>query len=73
MLRDNLNNILLNYGELNIDSRGKNILKKLANDERKISYKNLLFKSGNPAVDNYDFFKRFSTLYDFLIHLLNEK
>ena len=56
LLRDNLNNILLNYGELNIDSKGENILRKLANDEKSINYKNLVFKSGSSAIDNYDFF-----------------
>ena len=70
MLRDNLNNILLQYGEINIDSKEENTLQKLADDERNINYKNLLFKSGSPAIDNSDFFKRFGTLYD-LIDLLS--
>ena len=69
LLRDNLNNILLNYGEMNIDSKGENILKKVADDEKNINYKNL----GSLTIDNYNSFKRFDTLYDLLIDLLNEK
>ena len=38
-----------------------------------INYNNLFFRSGSPAIDNYDFSKRFVILYDFLIDLLNEK
>ena len=58
---------------MNISFKGENILKKLANDERIINYNNLFFRSGNLTIDNYDFLKRFGTLYDFLIDLLNEK
>ena len=58
---------------MNIDSKGENILRKLADDERNIDYKNLLFKSDSLAINNYDSFKRFGTLYDFLIDLLNER
>ena len=49
------------------------ILTILANDERMINYKTLFFRSGSPAIDNYDFLKRFRTLYDFLIDLFNER
>ena len=63
---------MLNYGEVNISFKGENTLKKLADDERIINYKKLFFKSGSPAIDNYDFLKRFGTLYDLLIDLLNE-
>ena len=59
--------------DMNINFNGENILKKLVDDERMINHKNLFFKSGNPAIDNYDFLKRFGTLFDFLIDLLNEK
>ena len=38
-----------------------------------INYQNLLFKTGNPIIDNFDFFKRFGTLYDLLTDLLNRK
>ena len=58
---------------MNITNRGKDILKKVADDEKTINYKNLFFKSGNPIVNNYGFFKRFGTLYDFLIDLLSKK
>ena len=59
--------------DMNISIKGKNILKKLADDERSINYKNMFFKSGSLAFDNYDFFKRFGALYDLLIDLRNEK
>ena len=72
LLRDNLDNILLDY-EFNIGPEGEDVLKKLADDERNINYKNLFFKLGNSAIANYDFFKRFGTLHDLLIDLLNEK
>ena len=58
---------------MDINITGKNILKKLANGERNINYKNLFFRSGNLAFDNYDCYKRFGKLYDLLIDLLNEK
>ena len=57
---------------MNISTKGTNILKKLANDEVDINYRNLLFKSGNSAIDDYDFL-RFGILYDLLIDLLSEK
>ena len=38
-----------------------------------INYKNLFFESGNSTISNYDCFKRFETLYNLLINLLNEK
>ena len=72
MLKDNLDDILLDY-EFNISPKGEDILKKLVDDEGSKNYKNLLFKSGNPAISNYDFYKRFGTLYGLLIYLLNEK
>ena len=59
--------------DVNITIKGKYILKKVANDERIISYKNLLLKSGNRTIDNYDFFLIFGALYDLLINLLNMK
>ena len=33
----------------------------------------MFFKAGNPTIYNYDFLKRFGTLYDFLIDLLKER
>ena len=72
MLRDNLDDILVTY-DMNSTAEGEDILKKLVNDERMIKYKNLFFKAGNPIINNYHFLKRFGTLYDFLIDLLNER
>ena len=34
---------------------------------------NLFSKTVNSTIDNYDFLKRFGTLYDLLIDLLDEK
>ena len=33
----------------------------------------MFFKAGNPTLHINDFLKRFGTLYDFLIDLLNER
>ena len=57
---------------MNFTNEGENILKKLARNERMINYKNFLKKTGNPIIDNFNFFKRFGTLYNLLIDLLNE-
>ena len=43
---------------MNITVKREDILKKFANNERVINYKNLFFKTGNPAIDNYDFFEK---------------
>ena len=51
----------------------ENILEKLTNDGRIINYKNLFFKTGNSGINSFDFLKRFGTLFDLLIDLLNEK
>ena len=72
-LRDNLDDIPLNYGEVNVTNKGDDILEELANDERMINYKNLFCKTGNPRIDNYDFYKRFSTLYDLFYDLISKK
>ena len=37
-----------------------------------VNYNNFLFKSGLISVENSDFVKRFGTLYDLLIDLLNK-
>ena len=52
---------------------GENILQKVAKDERMINYNNLFSKAGNHIIKNFGFLKRFGTLYDFLIDLINEK
>ena len=58
--------------DTNVNSEGVNILKKLARDERMINC-NMFFKTENPSIKNFDFLKRFGTLHDLLIDLLNEK
>ena len=57
---------------MSITAEGEDNLKKLANDERMTNYENLFFKTGNPAIDNYDFLKRFDTLYDLFYDLICE-
>ena len=44
LLKDNSDNILLDYDEMNITAKGNDILKKLANDERMITTKNFFLK-----------------------------
>ena len=58
---------------MNITAKGEDILNKLANDERMINCKNLFFKLGNPTINNYDFYKRFGTLYDLFYDVISEK
>ena len=72
LLRDNLDDILVMY-DMNITAKGEIILKKLANDERLIKYKNFLINSGNISIDNSDFCKRFGTLHDLFYDLISEK
>ena len=72
LLTNNLNGILMTY-DINFTKKGENILKNLVIDKKMINYQNLLFKTGNPIIDNFDFFKRFGTLYDLLTDLLNRK
>ena len=57
LLRDELDNILIHY-DINLSVIGEKILKIFTDDERLIKYNNLFFKSGNPIVSNYDFFKK---------------
>ena len=71
LLKRNLNYILINF-DMNFTFKGTDTLTKVV-DERAINYKNLFFKTGDPIIKNFDFFKRFGTLYDLLIDLLNEK
>ena len=75
MLKNELYNeggIFLNYN-LNFTEKGKNVLKKINTDERMIHYNNLFCKTGDTRIKNFDFLKRFGTLHDFLIDLLNGK
>ena len=57
LLKDVLDDILMDY-EFNINYRGEDTLKKLANGEGSINYNNLFFKSSICAISNYDFFKK---------------
>ena len=59
--------------EMNFTDKGKETFKKLARDEGLINYNNLFFKTGLPSIENFDFFKRYVTLNDLLIDLLNVK
>ena len=70
LLKDNLDYILTAY-DMNITTEGKDILRNVADDENGINYKYLFFKSGDRAVDSYDFLKRYGSLYDLLTDLLN--
>ena len=72
LLRGGLENILQDSGKMNITAKGEDILKKLANDERMISYENLFFKTGNLAIDKYDFLIRFGTLHALFHNLISE-
>ena len=72
LLKDNLDGILMNF-DMNFTNEGANILKKIATDERMINYNHWFFKTGDPIIKNFDFLKRFGTLYDILLDLLNEK
>ena len=38
-----------------------------------INYNSLFFKTGDPSIKNFDFFKRLGLLYNFLIGLFSEK
>ena len=72
LLKDNLNNILMNF-DMNFTNETENIYRKLPNNKRMINYKNLFFKTGNPVISDFNFLKRFGTFYELLIDLFNEK
>ena len=38
-----------------------------------INFNTFFFKTGDPIIKNFDFLKRFGTLHELLIDLLNEK
>ena len=50
---------------VNITAKGEDIFKKFANDERVSNYNNSFFKIGNLIINDYDFYEKFGTLYDF--------
>ena len=68
MLKDDLNDILMNF-DMNFTNQTKNILKKAASDERIINHNNLVFKTGDPNLKDFDFLKRFGTLHGLSIDL----
>ena len=63
LFKDYLNDILMNF-DMNFTNQTKNILKKVASNERMINHNNLVFKTGDPNLKNFDFLKRFGTLHD---------
>ena len=65
LLKDVINDVFY-YNEIHFTPEGENVLKELAISEHIINYHNLSFKSGDFGVKNFDFFKRFGTLYHFL-------
>ena len=54
--------ILMTFN-MNFTKTGENILKKLARDKRIINFKSLFFKTSNPSNINFNFLKRFGTLF----------
>ena len=70
LLKDDLNNILDMF-KMNFNTNNReNILTKVAKDEMIINYNNFFFKTGDPIINNFDFWKRFGTLYNLLIDYL---
>ena len=63
LLKDRLNNILTT-SDTNFTDKGKDILDKLVKNERMIIYNDLLSKISDPIIKNFDFFKKYGTLYD---------
>ena len=71
LLKDKLDFILKNLAQILIILE-KKFLIKLAKDEKKIEYNNLFFEiDSNSVVKSVDFLQEIDTLYDLLIHLLN--
>ena len=71
LLKDELDFIFKNFGS-NFNSTGKKILIKLAKDEKKIDYNNLLFEINDKSVvKSANFLKEIGILYDLLIYLLD--
>ena len=59
--------------DMSFTNKGQDTIKKLARDEKMINYGHLIFETGNPNIKNFDFFKRFGTLYELFTDLLDEK
>ena len=58
---------------MSFTNKGKQILEKLARDERMINYQDLILKAGIPIIGNYDFLKKYGTLNDLLLGSLSEE
>ena len=58
---------------MSFTNKGQDTIKKLARDEKIINYGHLIFETGNPNIKNFDFFKRFGTLYELFTDLLDKK
>ena len=43
--------------DMNFSNAARNILKKVASDERMINYQSLIFKTGDLIINNFDFLK----------------
>ena len=70
LLKDKLDFIFKNF-DPNFNSTGKDFLKKLAKDEKKIDYNNLFFEIDDKSVaKDVEFLEEIGTLYDLLIYLL---
>ena len=64
--------LLINYYQ-NFTDKRKHIFKILITVEKMTNFNNLFSKTGDSIINNFDFLKRFGTLYDLLLILLNEK
>ena len=71
LLKDKLDHIFKNVGS-NFNNAEKNFLIKLAKDEKKIDYNNLISSIDDKSVvKSVDFLEEFGTLYDLLTYLLD--
>ena len=71
LLKDKLDHIFKTFGP-HFNRTGKNLLKKLAKDEKKIDYNNLFFEMGHESVvKDVDFLNEIVTLYDLSIYFLD--
>ena len=59
--------------DMNFTNQTKTILKKAASDERIINHNNLVFKTGDPNLKDFDFLKRFGILHGLSIDLRQEE
>ena len=71
LLKDNLNHILMTF-DVNFSNKGEDIFKNVVSDERMINYRDLFFCFLKQNILSF-IIKRFGTLYNLFIDLLNEK